>query len=129
MTDEDWGASFAKSIAVFLNGHGIPDRDLRGQRVFDDSFVLCFNAHHEPIEFTLPPAKFGEKWRTVVYTGARQLAPRDELPAAARLTVDARSTVVLQAASESQQSQPDITGIAGQWRFESGARPAVSPRL
>ncbi|KZS61970.1 MAG: glycogen debranching protein GlgX [Mycobacterium pseudokansasii] len=112
MTDEDWGASFAKSIAVFLNGHGIPDRDLRGQRVLDDSFILCFNAHYEPIEFSLPPARFGEKWRTVIYTGARKLAPCDELPASARLTVDARSTVVLQAASESQ-SQSDIAGIAG----------------
>lgn len=112
MTDEDWGASFAKSIAVFLNGHGIPDRDLRGQRVLDDSFILCFNAHYEPIEFSLPLARFGEKWRTVIYTGARKLAPCDELPASARLTVDARSTVVLQAASESQ-SQSDIAGIAG----------------
>ena len=33
MTDEDWGAGFAKSVAVFLNGHGIPGRDPRGQRV------------------------------------------------------------------------------------------------
>ncbi|MGV7273625.1 glycogen debranching protein GlgX [Mycobacterium persicum] len=113
MTEEDWGASYAKSIAVFLNGHGIPDRDLRGQRVLDDSFVLCFNAHHEPIEFTLPPAKFGERWRTVIYTGARRLAPCDELPAAATLTVDARSAVVLQAANE-LPSQSAVAGIAGQ---------------
>ena len=70
MTDEDWDAGFAKSVAVFLNGHGIPDRDARGQRVLDDSFVLCFNAHHEPIEFTLPPAEFGAEWRIVVDTGA-----------------------------------------------------------
>lgn len=49
----------------------------------------------------------------MIYTGARQLAPCDELPAAARLTVDARSTVVLQAARESQ-SQSDVVGIAGQ---------------
>src|SRR5215203_4475499 len=55
MTEEDWESGFAKSIAVYLNGHGIPDLDVRGQRVTDDSFVLCFNAHYEPIEFTLPP--------------------------------------------------------------------------
>ena len=61
MTDEDWGAGFAKSVAVFLNGHGIPDHDARGARVLDDSFLLCFNAHYEPIEFTLPPVEFGEK--------------------------------------------------------------------
>ena len=56
MSDEDWGAGFSKSVAVFLNGRGIPDRDARGQRVLDDSFVLCFNAHYEPIEFNFPPA-------------------------------------------------------------------------
>ena len=59
MTEEDWESGFAKSVAVYLNGQGIPDLDERGQRVTDDSFVLCFNAHHEPIEFTLPPKEFG----------------------------------------------------------------------
>ena len=54
MSDEDWDSGFAKSIAVYLNGHGIPDLDERGQRVTDDSFVLCFNAHYEPIDFVLP---------------------------------------------------------------------------
>jgi len=97
MTDEDWGASFAKSVAVFLNGHGIPGLDARGQPVFDDSFVLCFNAHHEPIEFTLPPAEFGTGWRTVVRTRAEEATPSEELSAAAKLTVDAHSAVVLQA--------------------------------
>ena len=53
MSDEDWDSGFAKSVAVYLNGQGIPDLDVRGQRVTDDSFVLCFNAHHEPIDFTL----------------------------------------------------------------------------
>lgn len=79
MTDEDWGTGFAKSVAVFLNGHGIPYLDARGQRVLDDSFVLCFNAHHEPIEFTLPPTEFGDQWRIVVDTGADEVAESEEL--------------------------------------------------
>ena len=85
---------------MFLNGHGIPDHDARGQRVLDDSFVLCFNAHYEPIEFILPPADFGTGWRTVVHTGvdAAELS-EEELGAAAKLTVDAHTAVVLQAAS------------------------------
>ena len=44
---------------MHLNGQDIPDRDMRGQRVTDDSFILCFNAHPpEPIEFTPPPEEF-----------------------------------------------------------------------
>ncbi|MGO9509438.1 MAG: glycogen debranching enzyme, partial [Mycobacterium sp.] len=97
MTEEDWGAGFAKSVAVFLNGHGIPDRDARGQRVLDDSFVLCFNAHYEQIEFALPPADFGASWRVVVYTGTAEAAPTEELAAAAQFNVDANTAVVLQA--------------------------------
>ena len=96
MSDEDWGAGFSKSVAVFLNGHGIPDRDARGQRVLDDSFVLCFNAHYDPIEFNLPPADFGASWRVVVHTGAGDTA-EVEMGAAAELIVDAHTAVVLQA--------------------------------
>lgn len=97
MTDEDWGASFAKSVAVFLNGHGIPDRDARGQRVLDDSFLLCFNAHYEPIEFTLPPKEFGAAWEVVVYTGPEETTPADEVPGGGGLNVEAHTAVVLRA--------------------------------
>ncbi|WAJ46515.1 glycogen debranching protein GlgX [Mycobacterium sp. Aquia_216] len=97
MTDEDWGASFAKSVAVFLNGHGISHRDARGQRLLDDSFLLCFNAHHEPIEFTLPPKEFGAAWNLVVYTGPEETTPADEVPGGGTLTVEAHTAVVLQA--------------------------------
>ena len=68
MSDEDWDSGFGKSITVYLNGQGIPDLDPRGQRVTDDSFVMCFNAHHEPIDFTLPPKEFGAAWQPVIYT-------------------------------------------------------------
>jgi hypothetical protein len=51
-------SGFGESIAVYLNGQDIPDRDMRGQRVTDDSFILCISAHHEPIEFAPPPEEF-----------------------------------------------------------------------
>ncbi|KMO73104.1 Glycogen debranching enzyme [Mycolicibacterium chubuense] len=101
MTGEDWGAGFAKSLTVFLNGHGIPDMDARGQRVTDDSFLLCFNAHYEPIDFTMPPQEFAASWVPVVNTA--ELTPdgqeADALPAGATLTVPARATIVLRANS------------------------------
>ena len=34
----------------------------------DDSFILMFNAHHEAIDFTLPPEHFGMKWKLLVDT-------------------------------------------------------------
>ena len=88
-------------MAVYLNGLGIPDLDARGQRVTDDSFFLCFNAHHEPIEFTLPPGEFGSAWLPVVDTAeAHNPVDRQSIPAGGAVRVAARATVVLQAGEE-----------------------------
>ena len=98
MTDEDWESGFAKSLGVYLNGYGIPDLDVRGQRVTDDSFVLFFNAHHEPIDFTLPHEDFGQSWVPVIYTADDVVGESKPYDAGATVTVDARSVMVLQAA-------------------------------
>ncbi|MGX9788963.1 glycogen debranching protein GlgX [Mycobacterium sp. MMS18-G62] len=97
MSDEDWETAFAKSVGVYLNGQGIPYLDERGQRVTDDSFVLFFNAHYEPIQFTLPPKEFGESWNRVIYTGSD--GAEGPVEAGATVTVDARAVLVLEAAS------------------------------
>ncbi|MBI3692645.1 MAG: glycogen debranching enzyme, partial [Mycolicibacterium aromaticivorans] len=102
MAEDDWGMDFGRAVAVFLNGEGITDRDSRGERITDDSFLLCFNAHHEPLEFTAPSAEYGEKWRTVLDTATGQVtngAPEEEGTAVTHasdtLTVEGRSLVVL----------------------------------
>ena len=99
MTEEDWETGFAKSVAVYLNGQGIPDLDVRGQRVTDDSFVLCFNAHHEPIEFALPPEEFGTAWVPVIYTAEREPPRASRTTPGAKVTIDARAVMVLRATS------------------------------
>lgn len=54
MTAQDWDNDFGKSIAVFLNGQALPEPDRRGERVIDDSFLLCFNAHDHEVNFVMP---------------------------------------------------------------------------
>ena len=102
MSDEDWDSGFGKSVAVYLNGQGIPGLDARGHRVTDDSFVLCFNAHHEPIEFTLPPEEFGPAWTPVIDTaaGADDGGEASPVRAGATVRVGSRGIVVLQAAPD-----------------------------
>jgi isoamylase len=68
MTPEDWGAAFGKSIAVFLNGEAIPEPNLRGERVSDDSFLLCFNAFDEKLDFVLPADAYAEQWTAALDT-------------------------------------------------------------
>jgi isoamylase len=102
MAGEDWESGFAKSVAVYLNGQGIPGLDVRGQRVTDDSFVLCFNAHYEPIEFTLPAKEFGATWVPVIYTADTAIAEESKpVAAGATVAIGARAVMVLQASDES----------------------------
>jgi isoamylase len=68
MSEDDWRAGFAKFLAVFLNGHAIPTPNERGEQIIDDSFYLMFNAHHEPLEFMFPDAKWGERWVEILDT-------------------------------------------------------------
>jgi glycogen operon protein len=97
MTDEDWDSGFAKSVSVFLNGEGIREPDLRGERIVDDSFFLLFNGHHEPIDFCLPDLGAGERWEVAIDTAAPMLVDADPRTVKTGETVDveARSVLVL----------------------------------
>ena len=110
MSDEDWDSGFGKSIAVYLNGQGIPDRDVRGQPVTDDSFILCFNAHHEPIEFTLPPDEFGASWVPIIDTSLDRGTPEDDgaVTIDGTVEVSARSVMLLRAGSSRRAIRSSI---------------------
>ncbi|HEX6933777.1 MAG TPA: glycogen debranching enzyme, partial [Streptosporangiaceae bacterium] len=92
MSDEDWGSGIG-SVGVFLNGEAITDRDRRGQRITDDSLLLLFNGHHEPIDWTLPK-QWGEWWDLVVDTAASERAGTSG-SSGQTLPVASRSVVVL----------------------------------
>ena len=63
-----WSNTHAFSIMVFLNGSDIPEPDWYGNTMVDNDFILIFNAHYEPIMFTLPDEQYGRKWKLIVDT-------------------------------------------------------------
>ncbi|MBS4729581.1 glycogen debranching protein GlgX [Mycobacterium sp. SM1] len=95
MTPEDWDSQFGKSIAVFLNGDAIPSPDARGQRVVDDSFLLCFNAHDQAVKFVTPQDHYARVWTAELDT--TDPAGDSDLVVAAgdSIVVPARSLLVL----------------------------------
>jgi isoamylase len=98
MSGQDWNVAMTSSLGVFLNGQGIPDHDARGGPVVDDSFLLLFNAHPDPIAFTLPGSEYADSWSVALDTAA-PLVDRDELTkAGTSLDVAARSLLVLRRA-------------------------------
>lgn len=96
MTQEQWEVGYAKSIAVFLNGNKIPSPGPQGQRISDDSFILFFNAHYEPIEFILPAEFQDREWMIEVDTKEpRFLTEEHRVTGDKPISVEARSIVVL----------------------------------
>ncbi|PJJ63420.1 glycogen debranching protein GlgX [Compostimonas suwonensis] len=110
MQPEQWDEGLARTVGVFLNGQGIGERDARGQRVVDASFLLYFNAGEDDVEFTLPPAEYSPEWEIVVDT-AGEAADSVPRPAGAKHTVLSRSLVVLRA-YEAPEGEPDHTVAA-----------------
>src|SRR5690349_20317249 len=89
MRAEDWSSGFGKAIGVFFNGETIPSPDARGERVVDDSFLVPFNAHDEPLSFTMPASERGARWLRMLDT-ADAFNEGEGVDAATATTVDAR---------------------------------------
>jgi len=68
MDMNDWQNTHAFSMMVYLNGADIPEMDYYGNATVDNDFILIFNAHYEPIQFTLPDESYGSRWKLVVDT-------------------------------------------------------------
>jgi isoamylase len=92
MADDDWTGTGQLALAMFLNGEGIREPDRRGERLVDDSLLVWFNASAASLEFTAPPAEYGDRWRTVLDTAD---APPSIVDADGRLSLPGRSLVVL----------------------------------
>ncbi|MCF3120081.1 glycogen debranching protein GlgX [Streptomyces arenae] len=97
MREDDWSASQARALSVFLNGNAISEPGPRGERINDDSFLLMFNASPEPLEFTVP-VNHGRQWQIVVDTAHEDGVPPDpaKVRAGDRITLADRSLAVLQ---------------------------------
>ncbi len=100
MSEEHWNEGFAKAIGVFLNGDAIQSPDARGERVIDDSFYVLFNAHHEPLQFTLPKPEWGNEWIVVLDT-ARSSPEEEEqhYKTGEEVSLESRSLKVLRRAA------------------------------
>jgi glycogen operon protein len=97
MDDEHWNHDFARSLAIFLNGHGLRTQDKNGNKVVDDDFYFMFNAYHEPIVYHLPNSKYGEKWAKILDTANPEANEDEHYNASSEVEVSGRSVVLLKA--------------------------------
>lgn len=102
MDMEDWSNTHAFTVMIYLNGSDIPETDWYGNQMVDNDFILIFNAHYEPIMFTLPDEQYGKKWRLVVDTHNPN-GPELNYEAGFMITAQSRSFLLLM--SDQKQSR------------------------
>ncbi len=97
MPDESWDHDYAKSLGVFLNGHGIHRVGPLGEKVVDDSFYIMFNAHNEELNFKIPRARYGRHWQEVINTAKDIVVEKGiQYRANAHIKLPGHSIIVLQ---------------------------------
>lgn len=104
MDMDDWSNTHAFSVMIYLNGSDIPETDWYGKQMVDNDFILIFNAHYEPIMFTLPDEKYGRKWQLVVDTHNPD-GPELNYEAEFVITALSRSFLLLMSAKLPQQQE------------------------
>ncbi len=88
MTPQDWGASYARAVAMALSGATGED----GRP--DDPFLALLNAWWEPLEFSVPESLRSLEWQVELDTANPAAARRDVDPSAS-VPVAGRSLILL----------------------------------
>ncbi|WEB40329.1 glycogen debranching protein GlgX [Streptomyces yunnanensis] len=104
MTEADWYAPGA-TLAMYLSGNDIPQRDARGVRVTDDSFLAVLHAGAEPRSVVLPGLPWAGSYALLVDTsvepppdGTAERRPESgTFAAGAGLTVPGRTVLLFRA--------------------------------
>jgi glycogen operon protein len=94
MTPEEWQKGWVRCIGLQLNGRTLDDVNGVGEPITDESFMMLFNPHHEPIKFYMP-RKQGTAWEVLLDS---QFPARNEKPVIAPgdpYELIARSTALL----------------------------------
>ncbi|ANZ16186.1 glycogen debranching protein GlgX [Streptomyces noursei] len=107
MTEADWYAPGA-TLAMYLSGNDIPQRDARGVRVTDDSFLAVLHAGAEPRSVVLPGLPWAGSYALLVDTsveppsdGTAERPPESgTFAAGAALTVPGRTVLLFRAVPE-----------------------------
>ena len=96
MTEADWTPD-TRGFGLRLAGDAIEEVSVKGERIVGKTLLILLNAHHEPIDFTLPARRPDVRWSPLFDTGRARgsEAPAPVLSGAA-YRVEGRSLAVFQ---------------------------------
>jgi len=112
MNEEDWKQGYVRCLGVRLAGDHIEEKDHLGNPILDDTFLLLINAHHEPIQFTLPPHPPNVDWHLILDTVQDVIPARAPLVAAGdHYDLKGRSLAVMQIEAAAVPLYPVFRGF------------------
>ncbi len=110
MSDEAWDTGYVRCLGVRLAGDMIGDVDEHGQPIVGDTLLLLLNAHHEPLEFTLPVTREEHVWETLLDTAQDELPERQRYHGNDAYSLESRSLVLLRTVKPGESPQQSSAG-------------------
>ncbi|MES2572816.1 MAG: glycogen debranching protein GlgX [Verrucomicrobiota bacterium] len=123
MTDADWHSGYTRCLGMLLSGDTMDVRDAHGEPIHDDTFLLLFNAHHEPVKFALA-GKQDVAWEVCIDTRYESGVSAEPTTAVSGDEIELleRSLCVLRLVKGSQEDARTIS-----WKQAQTVEPAAPP--
>ncbi|MGO9463465.1 MAG: glycogen debranching protein GlgX [Isosphaeraceae bacterium] len=75
MSDEAWAVGSVRSLGMRLAGDLVEEVDERGEPIVGETLLVLFNAHFEPVPFTLPEHQPERYWERLLDTAEPSAEP------------------------------------------------------
>jgi glycogen operon protein len=124
MSDQAWSADFVRCLGVRYAGDTIGEVDERGEPIVGDTLFLMLNAYWEDLPFTLPTAREGHVWQTLLDTAFPE-APSRVLGGGDVYTLRGRSLALLRAINAAEAGQ--VVSSADAATLRKAARRSTTP--
>jgi glycogen operon protein len=94
MTAEEWNAGWVRCIGLQLSGRTLDDVNGVGEAIRDDTYLILFNPHHEPIRFFMPPRE-GSAWELLLDSGEPGKEDKPVIASSQPYDLEPRTTALL----------------------------------
>ncbi|MFK4761176.1 glycogen debranching protein GlgX [Microbacterium sp. ZW T5_45] len=125
MAPEDWGSGFGRTVGMFLNGHGIPEKDVRGRPVTDVNFLVYFHSGDEPIDISVPDDGHEVEWEVVVDTSG-EVDEKTTIRPGANVHMSERSLIVLRECDAAEVEVDDSVEASLRAQSDQAERSAAT---
>ncbi len=100
MSNEEWGLGWVRCMGLQLSGKTLDQFDDLGLPVMDDTYLMCFNPHHEPINFYMPKNGDATEWELVIDTRDTEATQPAHVRAGEPYELSSHSAVLLKAMTD-----------------------------